>query len=268
MGAGLHRSFGEGFAVYGGFSIEEWGEVESAMLALLETAPLTRKELHAKLPELSKLQWAGWGQDVKGLAFRGRLVFANNDGATRFRATRLEEHELNRDGASAEFLVRYFGAFGPATFQDFLYWSQMPMAQAKAAMKAASGRLIEVEVAGLAGKRYVASPSLKDARAPSLRGVRLLPKFDPLTLAHRDKGLLFSSDTAKKVFRPAGQIEATVLAGGEIVGTWRLKRGSKSGEIAVDPFAQLSPKVRSGIEKEAARMAKSLGLERIDARIG
>lgn len=247
----------------GRFSDEHFDEIEGRILQALRAGPKTRQELHAQITELATLPWAGWGQDVKGLAYLGAISFANNDGASRFRLYDLPELSLDAEAAACELARIYFRSNGLATSQDFRYWSSMPTAMVRSVMKAIEPELTSISVDGLKGTRYVYG----EVQAADHRGVRLLPKFDALALAHGDKSLFFDSRTAKLVFRPAGQIEATVLSDGELVGTWRIKKGSKTGQIAVYPFRTLGPRVIGRIEKEAARMAKGLGLAEITVTV-
>jgi uncharacterized protein YcaQ len=246
-----------------GLTREQFAQIEAGVLEALETGPRTRQEIHALVPMLAGLPWSGWGMDVKGLAYHGSIAFANNDGVTRFRLHSLPAQVASGEEAAKEVARRYFKAYGPATFQDFTYWCQMPNALAKKVVGELEGELSAVTVEGLAGRRF----AYGDLEAPTPRGVRLLPKFDPLALAHRDKSMFFTPVTAKLVFRPAGQIEALVLSDGEIVGTWRIKRGAVVGEITVFPFRSLGPRAVGRIEKEAARIARALGLKGMGVRV-
>ncbi len=248
-----------------GLAQDEWPEVERKIVEALSEGPLSRQELHARIPALARLPWAGWGQDVKGLAYLGALTFANNDGVTKFQACRLQKSPLTEEEAAIELTRRYFGSFGPASFQDFTYWSQMPLKLARGAFKSITEELTPIQIDGIKGARFVVAGYDRPIKGPS--PTLLLPKFDALALAHRDKGLFFSHETAKRVFRPAGQIEALVLTQGEIVGTWRIKKSSARAEIAIETFKPIALGVQASIEGCAMRLAKTLGLREISVYI-
>ncbi|GAB3407066.1 winged helix DNA-binding domain-containing protein [Flindersiella endophytica] len=116
--------------------------------------------------------------------------------------------------------------------------------------------LVEV---GVDGKRTWITPDRADLlrRPRSVRDVvRLLPAYDPF-LQMRDRDLLEPDrERQKAIWRILGNPGA-VLAGGEVVGTWRAKAGRKGAlDITVEPFGKLPPKVRKAVEAEAARVAE------------
>lgn len=89
--------------------------------------------------------------------------------------------------------------------------------------------------------------------------VRLLPPLDPLLQARDRLTLVPDKDHHKAVWKIIGNPGA-ILAGGEIVGTWRAKaRGRKSLDFTLAPFWKLSKGRRSEIEAEAARIATVRG---------
>ena len=50
--------------------------------------------------------------------------------------------------------------------------------------------------------------------------MRLLGRWDPMLLALKDKSWLIDNEHKKKVWRPGGNVEATLLIHGRIAGTW------------------------------------------------
>jgi hypothetical protein len=90
--------------------------------------------------------------------------------------------------------------------------------------------------------------------------VKLLGRFDPLLLAHRDKTWLVDGERYDAVWRPAGHIEATLLVGGRVAGTWRYKRRANTLDVTLAPFGRLTKAVRRAIERQASGMAHFFGL--------
>ena len=78
-------------------------------------------------------------------------------------------------------------------------------------------------------------------------------------MGHKDKTLFLSDSDKPKVFRPAGQVEATVLSKGVISGTWRTERIGKVLAFKIAPFNAFSSAEMKAIQKEAGIVAKSLG---------
>jgi hypothetical protein len=158
--------------------------------------------------------------------------------------------------ASATRVLRaYLRLHGPATLAEAAAYLGTTQTEAKPMWPS---DLAEVEVDGQT--KYLPEedvPALLAAPAPDV--VRLLPAFDPL-LQLRDRELLVPNDRNRKaVWRILGNPGA-VLAGGEIAGTWRTTKSTKSKlTLAVTPFGKLPTKLHHAIETEAERLAELRG---------
>ena len=90
--------------------------------------------------------------------------------------------------------------------------------------------------------------------------MRLLHRFDPIVLATKDKWWLIDEKHYKKVWRAAAHVEAVVLVGGRIAGTWRYDRKPSGLAVTVSPFARFSRPVAASVRKQAAAIAEFLEL--------
>ena len=133
--------------------------------------------------------------------------------------------------AQAMLLRKYLRAYGPATVQDFAYWSGIPVKDCARVFETARPELVEIDGRGMLLVDDL--KSLQSARAGP--GLHLLPGFDPLLLAHRDKGHLVEERYYKRVFRDQWWISPVILKDGHIVGTWshKLVRGKCAVETDV-----------------------------------
>lgn len=230
---------------------------EQQICEALESGPLTRVELHDRVPSLKQIPHAGWGLDLKGLAYTGRLkLIITESGPTRF-ALHECPCEWHQDEAIGELMRRYFHTYGPATLADFRYWTGLFAVDVKRAFGKVESEFSVVHLEGAKELRYLFG-GVAVARIPR---VKLLAKFDPLTLGHVDKSLFLSDKDRDRVFRKAGQVEAGVLIDGKYAGTWRLNRKGKGAEVVVEPFRKIANSRLPGIEREAHRAAEALGLK-------
>lgn len=148
-------------------------------------------------------------------------------------------------------ILAYLRLHGPATVAEAAGYLATTQAQAREMWPA---DVAEVDLDGRTA--YVPAdqlPALHKPPAPDV--VRLLPPLDPF-LQLRDRELLVPDDARRKaVWKIIGNPGA-VLAGGEIVGTWRPgKTSRKRLELEVTAFESLPAATRRGIEAEAAVMA-------------
>lgn len=244
-----------------GIEREQLTELHSQIMDALAGGPLGRRELHERVPFYKGVFMVGWGLDAMGLSAEGKVVLSKQAAAkTEFVRLDIWSPEVepwgrSRDEAAKELARRYFAGYGPATFADFKYWAGLRVTNVAAALREVREELTPVEIEGFRDIHYLygsAAPAKKAA-------VRLLPKFDPLMMGRRDKSLVLPDKVRDRVFRPAGQVEAVVLADGQVRGTWRTVRKGKVLQFTVEPFAKLNEAAMAGLPREALRVAKALG---------
>jgi hypothetical protein len=90
-----------------------------------------------------------------------------------------------------------------------------------------------------------------DAPAPP----RLLPRWDELLLAHKDRTRVLPDEYRKAVIERNGDVQQTFLVDGAVAGLWT-REGDR---IRLDPFAPLPRTARRDLEEEAARLGTWLG---------
>lgn len=137
--------------------------------------------------------------------------------------------KLDHDEALAELTRRYFTSHGPATPQDFAWWSGLTVNDARTGLSMNSACL-EREI--IDGQDYWFAPSLPCAQIAAT-STHLLPTYDEYTVAYKDRSSIFDAAYTDKL-DPRGGILANVIAiNGEIVGTW--KRAVKKDAIVLAP---------------------------------
>lgn len=208
---------------------------------------LTRAELRAVLNR------AGVAAD-DGIRLGHIMIRAELDGVVcsgprrnkQFTYALLEERvpptkALPLDEALAKLTKRYFTSHGPATLQDYVWWSGLTVKDAKRGIELIDGHLRRelVDAKTYLLKRANSSP--QSALHPS----HLLPAYDEYNVAykHREAGL-----------------GPTVIVDGKAVGTWKATTSKKTLTIAVTPSRALKKSETLAISQAAHRYAAFLGL--------
>jgi uncharacterized protein YcaQ len=166
--------------------------------------------------------------------------------------------------AEMELLRRYLRGYSPATVKDFVAWSRVGFAGARATWARVAGELapvrVEGETAWILGKDLAA---LRRARV--LRPVvRLLPYFDSFLMGHDERGHLIDSKHYKQVYRPAGWISSVVLVDGRVAGVWGYERKGERLVVTTDLFSRPSRAMKDGVEAEAEDVARFLNASDVD----
>jgi hypothetical protein len=168
-----------------------------------------------------------------------------------------QSRTLDRDEALAEFAMRYFTGHGPATVQDFVWWSGLTVADAKAGLDMVSSRLMR-EV--IDGQVYWSS----DAVMPTndlAQTMYLLPNFDEYTVGYADRSAVIDEADLPKFDPRAGVLNNVIVLNGRIVGTW--KRTLKKDSVIITPtlFTPLNETERRALVQAANRYGTFLGVQ-------
>jgi hypothetical protein len=216
--------------------------------------------------------WGGIFADLVRLGYACHAGRAGNQGQFAHRERWLPDLAWNPpdpDTANRTILMRFFAAYGPATLHDFAYWRYATLSHARAWANDLADQLAEVEVEGQT--MLVRREDLDDlcVTPPAAEGwpVRLLYRFEPYLLGHRDKGWVVDPAHYKAVWRPAGHIEGIVLAHGRGVGVWRYDRKAKGLAISVAHFKRLPAYAKRRLEPLATGIAGFFGLPLVDLTV-
>jgi hypothetical protein len=161
---------------------------------------------------------------------------------------------LERDEALGELTLRYFTTRGPATGQDFVWWSGLKVGEVKRGIEINGCRLQSRTVDG---KTYWFSDLKATARQASR--VHLLPLYDEYFIAYKDR----SVGVHPRVDRLKGQtslvFEAPMVMEGQSVGVWERVLSRSSVRIKLNPFIHLTRKDKADFHKAATMYAGFLG---------
>jgi hypothetical protein len=136
----------------------------------------------------------------------------------------------SRDEALAELARRYFTGHGPATLQDFVWWSGLTTTDAKAGLEMVKAQLIREAIDGLT---YWFSASMPSTEEPS-QTTYLLPNYDEYIVGYKNRDAVFdASHTQKLDARGNVLFNHTIVMNGRIVGTW--KRTIKKDTVIITP---------------------------------
>jgi hypothetical protein len=162
---------------------------------------------------------------------------------------------MSRDESLAELAKRYFASRGPATLQDFTWWSGLTTADAGAGLEMAKRSLMQETVNG---QTYWLASSMPDTKDPS-PAAYLLPAFDEYTVAYKNRSAVLDPAYTKLANSGNGILYPTIVVNGQVVGTWKRALKKDSLAISTSPFAKLNRADINAINEAATRYGKFLG---------
>ncbi|HSX28261.1 MAG TPA: winged helix DNA-binding domain-containing protein [Candidatus Saccharimonadales bacterium] len=168
-----------------------------------------------------------------------------------------QQKELQRDEALAELTRRYFTSHGPATLQDFVWWSGLLVSEARAGLEAAKTHLVSEDING---KTYWLPRHIPKI-TPRSSSVHLLPPFDEYLLGYTDRSAVLQAAHATHINPGAnGMFKPIIVVDGQVIGTWKRTITKRGVTVAFSPFSPVAAAISLALEAAAERYATFLEL--------
>jgi hypothetical protein len=165
--------------------------------------------------------------------------------------------KLERDAALAELARRYFTTRGPATVDDFSWWSGLTKADAKRGIEAAASQLRHESIDG---KSYW-SPNVDEAGRISRSLTHLLPNYDEYIVSLKDRTAYGARLQSSGVKPRASALSGNALViNGQIVGGWRRTLVGRGVVVEPKPLIRLTEAERRAVGVAARKLDRFLGL--------
>jgi hypothetical protein len=249
-----------------GLDEAEFARIDALFDKILRGQQLTRKETYAALEQHGIKTEGQRGYHILNRAgLKGKICF----GAPRGKAETfvlLDEWlsgsvpspqrgeagrggGFDREAALAELALRYFRSHGPATLQDFGWWSSLTVAEARLGLDGVKPKLIEQKVGDVT---YWLADGAAPARVKS-PDVHLLPGFDEYLLGYTDRSHILEKVHNTSVIHSNGIFKPTVVVDGQVVGTWGRRMVKNKLVVTPTTFAPLTAQQQRAFTKALER---------------
>jgi hypothetical protein len=221
---------------------------------------LTRDEMYAVLENANISTTGQRGYHILWwAALDGLICFGPQDGKQQTFVLLKEwvpkSRSLERDEALAELAWRYFTSRGPATLQDFVWWSGLKVTDARTGLKAVASQLEQLIVDG---QIYWMAADIANV-FEKMQKIYLLPGFDEYMLGYKDRAAILDPQYSNQIVPwNNGMFSPTIVMDGRIAGTWRrtFKRGSVI--ITPQPFVEFAEAEKKEFSKAAEHYGRFL----------
>lgn len=161
---------------------------------------------------------------------------------------------LDREEALAALAKRYVLSHGPATVQDFAWWSGLSQTDSKRGFEAIRG---EFETASVDGREYLFTAT---AELPKMHGKAILiPAFDEITIGYADRSAAVDEAVAQNPESGSGIFKPVVMVKGKVVAAWRRTEKKDSVHIEITPLAKISAAAENSLESAGTGYARFVG---------
>lgn len=224
---------------------------------------LTRTELASTLQQVGIVTENG--QRMTQLMMHAELDGIVCSGARRgkqFTYALLDERvpqtrKLDHDEALAELVKRYITSHGPATMQDFSWWSGLTSAEAKAGLEMNASQVFSESVNGQTYWFTESTPLAQDTSPTAY----LLPNYDEYTVSYKNRSAVLNiAHTNKLAVRDNVLFNHVIVLDGQVIGTWKRTLTKDTVFIVLSPFTPLNTDEMQVIAAAAEQYSAYLGL--------
>ena len=162
--------------------------------------------------------------------------------------------ELTKDESLARLARSYFRSHSPAVLQDFIWWSGLPVSDAKQAVY-----LIASELTTEQWKEQTWYIHDTCRTRGKLSGhIHLLPSYDEYLLGYKDRTDVLPLEHYSKAFTNNGLFFPIVLHNGQVIGNWDKSVKKKSVDLKYSWFRQVADMNEETLERERQKFTRFL----------
>ena len=145
---------------------------------------------------------------------------------------------LDKEEALSRLAEQYFRSHGPATLEDFVWWSGLSTRDCRSGIAALGDGLLRERWHGLEFLRH------RDSRTRGFRSgsLQLLPPYDEYLIGYKSRHVALHPDHSHRAHNQRGIFWPVVLLDGEVAGNWSAAGGKVRSEI-FDPEIRPDPDV-------------------------
>lgn len=186
--------------------------------------------------------------EMEGVLCNGRLK-DNKQTFTLLEKWAPRRETICREEALERLARRYFTSHGPATINDFSWWSGLSVTECRQAIEMIKGDFVCEE---FNGRRFIMRSDV-NTTPPTDMSALLLAPFDEFVVGYTDRSEIIEEAHYRKVMTVNGLFSPTVMLNGEIIGSW--KRIAKKGvsNIELSFFKKQSAKTEKLFDQDINR---------------
>lgn len=151
--------------------------------------------------------------------------------------------QFDKDECLYKLAFKYFRSHGPATLQDFVWWSGLTTAEARQGIALTGDDFIHETIND---QIYIFHRESKLVSSSNL--INLLPAFDEFTVSYKDRKESLHIDHHHKIITSPGIFRPAISLDGKVIGTWK-KSSRKNETIYAEYFYTSSKKTQNLVTK-------------------
>lgn len=193
--------------------------------------------------------------ELDGIICSGKII-NNKHTYALLSETVKKKKQFNREESLHTLATKYFQSHGPATLQDFTWWSGLTITDATNAIHTLDRCFVKES---LNNKTYWLK---QDTKPVNKSTAFTLPPYDEYLISYKDRSAMIIKESYKKIISSNGIFFPVVLINGKVAGKWNRKIVQNKVEVNPDMFTASSPalnnKINNCFKEYAAFIDKEL----------
>jgi len=162
---------------------------------------------------------------------------------------------LNRDEAVAELARRYFTSHGPATLQDFNWWSGLPVKDCRRAVDELKNSF---DSAKIGDETYFFAP-FNSVPKFKKNQISLLPAFDEFIISYKNRTASLPFENHIKAVFINGVFRPVIVYNGKVIGIWKRTVKNEKVFMSAEFFGVVTASVKKQIAASFVSYASFVG---------
>lgn len=222
--------------------------------ALSENKHLTKKEINDVLlahdikADTRHLTMILSYAEMEGLICNGK-VKGNKQTFTLLESWVPRKETIHKEEALARLAQRYFTSHGPATINDFVWWSGLSVIECKQALEMVKRNFVSEK---LNDRTFWMRNDIQTSQTPF--SALLLAPFDEFVVSYKDRSELIEKTHYSKVMTKNGIFSPTIMLDGKIIGSWKKTVQKNKPKIELSIFEKTSSKILKLFDSEIERV--------------
>ncbi len=158
---------------------------------------------------------------------------------------------LTKEESLYELAKRYYNSHGPATLNDFIWWSGLRIKDAREAFESVKSGFVK-EIIGYDEYLFPIASVIPKKIKPL---VYLLPAYDEFLISYKDRSASISVNFNKNAISNNGIFYPAILINGQVKGVWKRSINKDKVNIGLALFEQITKDERKLIVKKAEIIA-------------
>lgn len=176
--------------------------------------------------------------EVEGFLCSGEMK--GKDGTWALVSERLRNTTTYSESEILALLARkYFRSHSPATFEDFCWWTGLPITQCRKAIEQIAPELEEVKIGNPLSKDEEQTMFIYTTKTACCKNaVHLLPPYDEYLIGYKSRWISLDKKHEAKAHNRFGIFKPVILYEGKVVGNWKASLDQRARNIETELFTK------------------------------